>query len=130
MSFALPPYAAFLGLRAEGDLLVMPFAPALIGAPGRLHGGAIAGVLEIAALRAVLARLPDGATAKPINVTVDYLREGKPQDSFVRAHVLRLGRRVANVRADLFQDDPDRLVASARMNILLRQPVEVAGPRG
>ena len=124
MSRELPPYAAFLGLRAEGDLLVMPFAPALIGAPGRLHGGAIAGMLEIAALSVVLARLPEGATAKPISVTVDYLREGRPQDSFARAHVLRLGRRVANVRADLFQDDPDRLVASARLNILVRQPVE------
>lgn len=120
----MPPYAAFLGLRAEGDLLVMPFAPALIGAPGRLHGGAIAGMLEIAALRVVLARLPEGATAKPISVTVDFLREGQPQDSFARAHVLRLGRRVANVRAELFQDDPDRLVATARLNILVRQPVE------
>jgi uncharacterized protein (TIGR00369 family) len=122
MTPKLPPYAAFLGLRADGDLLVMPFASSLIGAPGRLHGGAIAGLLEIAALRAVLARLPEGATAKPISVTVDYLREGRMIDSFARAHVLRLGRRVANVRADLFQDDPDRLVASARLNILLRQP--------
>jgi uncharacterized protein (TIGR00369 family) len=122
MTPKLPPYAAFLDLRADSDLLVMPFTSSLIGAPGRLHGGAIAGLLEIAALRAVLARLPEGATAKPISVTVDYLREGRMIDSFARAHVLRLGRRVANVRADLFQDDPDRLVASARLNILLRQP--------
>jgi uncharacterized protein (TIGR00369 family) len=126
MSFTFPPYAALLGLHAEADQLVMPFATALIGAPGRLHGGTIAGLLELAALRAVLAELEDGVTAKPVNVTVDYLREGRPEDTRAAATILRLGRRIANVRAEAWQAARDRPIAAARLNILLQRPVPVA----
>ncbi|MFQ3664973.1 MAG: PaaI family thioesterase [Sphingomonadaceae bacterium] len=116
----LPPYAETLGLVAgAGDTLVMPFAPDLIGAPERLHGGTIAGLLEIVSLRAVLAAAPPGTRPKPINVTVDYLRAGLMQDTHARATIVRLGRRVANVRAECWQEGPDRPIAAARMNILL-----------
>lgn len=119
----LPPYAATLGLVPGPDGgFTMPFAPSLIGAPARLHGGALAGLLELVALRTVLASLEPGATAKPINVTVDYLREGQMKDTHARATITRLGRRVANVRAEAWQDSPDRLVVAARLNILLDRP--------
>lgn len=119
----LPPYAATLGIVPNPDgSLTMPFAPSLIGAPGRIHGGALAGLLELAALRAVLEALEPGATAKPINVTVDYLREGRMEDTHARATITRLGRRVANVRAEAWQDSPDRLVVAARLNILVDRP--------
>jgi uncharacterized protein (TIGR00369 family) len=120
---ALPPYAATLGLVDMPDGgLTMPFSPALIGAPGRLHGGALAGLLELVALRTVLAALEPGATAKPINVTVDYLREGRMEDTHAKATITRLGRRVANVRAEAWQESPQRLVVAARLNILLDRP--------
>lgn len=123
MALALPPYAETLGLVANTDgSLTMSFAPSLIGAPGRLHGGALAGLLELAALRAVLAALEPGATAKPINVTVDYLREGRMEDTHARATITRLGRRVANVRAEAWQESPERLIVAARLNILLERP--------
>jgi uncharacterized protein (TIGR00369 family) len=119
----LPPYAATLGLVANPDgSLTMPFAPPLIGAPGRLHGGALAGLLELAALRTVLDVLEPGATAKPINVTVDYLREGRMEDTHAQASITRLGRRVANVRAEAWQESRERLVVTARLNILLDRP--------
>ena len=46
----LPPYARFLGIdtlrSGEGETLyVMPFADVVLGRPGYLHGGAIAGLL-------------------------------------------------------------------------------------
>ena len=43
----LPPYARLLGLRREGKALVMPFQYLLIGSPGRLHGGTVAGRMLI-----------------------------------------------------------------------------------
>ena len=54
----LPPYARFLGIRTErseaGELLfVMPFGDVVLGRPGYLHGGAIAGLLEFAAFGAL-----------------------------------------------------------------------------
>ena len=86
----LPPYAELLGLGTRrtdaGELLwVMPFREQVVGRPGYLHGGAIAGLLEFAALGTLHEALGDEneVTVKPINVTVDFMRGGK----IGRAHV-------------------------------------------
>ncbi len=116
----LPPYARLLGLERAGDVWRMPFGPHLIGAPGRLHGGAVAGLMEIAANMTAREALADAAArVKPINVTVDYLRQGAPADSFAEAAILRMGRRVANVRVEAWQEDPARPIAAARLNLLI-----------
>src|SRR3954447_20947175 len=122
----LPPYAALLGLRTErgedGELLwVMPFREEVVGRPGFLHGGAIAGLLEFAALGAVYDALETGATAKPINVSVDFLRGGLDHDTWAAAIVTRLGKRVANVEAHAWQQDRARPIAGARMNLMVRR---------
>ena len=59
---------------------------------------------------------------KTINITVEYLRSGKPQDTFARAVFTKHGRRVANVRAYAWQDDPTKPVAAANAHFLLVQP--------
>jgi uncharacterized protein (TIGR00369 family) len=116
----LPPYATMLGLRLDKEAVVMPFGAHLIGSPGRLHGGSVAGLMEIAGNLAVRAALGDAeAELKPINVTVDYLREGAPEDTHAQAFLMRIGRRVANVRIEAWQSDRARLIAAARMNILI-----------
>jgi uncharacterized protein (TIGR00369 family) len=116
----LPPYAAMLGLVREGRVVRMPFGVHLIGSPGRLHGGAVAGLMEIAASVAVRDALGDDpAQMKPVNVTVDYLREGGPEDCLAEAIIMRMGRRVANVRVEAWQGDRGRLIAAARMNMLI-----------
>jgi uncharacterized protein (TIGR00369 family) len=122
----LPPYADLLGLstvRRDGELLwVMPFREEVVGRPGYLHGGAIAGLLEFAALGAVYEALGDaeGRTVKPINVTVDFMRGGTVKNTFASGEVTRLGRRVANVLARAWQDDRGKPIASAQMNVLIR----------
>lgn len=122
------PYADLLGLRyrhdRDGLILVMPFDASLVGSPvpPRLHGGTIAGLLEIAALSTLLTALPADEPLpglKPINVTVDYLREGRTQDTFAGAAITRLGRRIANLRVEAWQDDRTKPIAGAHMNILL-----------
>lgn len=124
---ALPPYAELLGLRAEraedGALFwVMPFREQVVGRPGYLHGGAIAGLLEFAALGALYDALDDpSASVKPINVTVDFMRGGLDHDTFAGAIITRLGARVANVEAHCWQRDPAKPIASARMNLLIRR---------
>jgi uncharacterized protein (TIGR00369 family) len=126
METDLPPYAALLGLRTErpdGELLwVMPFSDAVLGRPGFLHGGAIAGLLEFAALGAVHDRLAgEKVSLKPINVTVNFMRGGVEHDTFAAAVISRLGKRVANVEAFAWQRERDKPIASARMNLLLRR---------
>src|SRR3712207_230977 len=97
----LPPHAQILGLRiddSEGECrLVMPFSEDVVGRPGFLHGGAIAGLLEFAAFTTLARAIGDSAVGmKPITVTVDYMRGGTAHDTFAAAHIQRLGSRMAN----------------------------------
>jgi uncharacterized protein (TIGR00369 family) len=126
----LPPYAELLGLRAErrdGELLwIMPFADVVVGRPGFLHGGAIAGLLEFAALGTVREALEEGVSVKPVNISVDFLRGGKDRETYAAAIVTRLGKRVANVEAHAWQQDRAAPIATARMNLVVRRSVEAA----
>jgi uncharacterized protein (TIGR00369 family) len=122
----LPPYAELLGLRTErgpdGELLwVMPFREEVVGRPGFLHGGAIAGLLEFAALGTLYEALGPGSTARPINVSVDFMRAGTDHDTVAAAVVTRLGKRVANVEAHAWQQERAKPIAAARMNLLVRR---------
>ena len=125
----LPPYAVLLGLRAEhqGDarVFVMPFHADVVGRPGFLHGGAIAGLLEFAAFDALSAAIDDPAVVmKPVTVTVDYMRGGSEAlgDTFAEAIIERLGNRIANVEAFAWQADRLKPIAAARINFLLERP--------
>lgn len=124
----LAPYAEFLGIRVEAGeggppLFVMPFADVVLGRPGYLHGGAIAGLLEFAAFGALYEALGDEKVqAKPVNVTVQFLRGGVQHETFATAVVTRLGKRVANVEAHAWQRDRAKPIAAAQMNLLLRRP--------
>lgn len=125
----LPPYATAMGMRIDtvGDdgipVLALDWSDRAEGRPGYLHGGAIGGLLEMAAYAALHASL--GAEdaqvrIKPVNVSIEYLRAGLPQPIRAVGQVLRAGRRVANVRAEAWQDDPDKPVASCWVNFLLK----------
>ena len=129
---ALPPYARFLGISTrrsdEGGLeFVMPFADVVLGRPGYVHGGALAGLLEFAAFGALFEALgaredgADAVTVKPINVTVQYMRGAARHDTIASAAVTRLGKRIANVEAHAWQLDRAKPVAAAQLNVLLRR---------
>ena len=123
----LPPYARLLNLRIEesdhGPLVVMPFHEDIVGRPGFLHGGAIAGLLEFAAFTALARELDDERVVmKPITVTVDYMRGGSDHETYASAIVERLGARIANVEAFAWQKERSSPIASARLNFLLARP--------
>ena len=126
MSVELTAYARALGIAvtdATGAPAVsLDFSHDLEGRPGAWHGGAIGGLLETAgyaALRAELAARGRDPLLKPINITVEYLSAGRPQLAHARGRIVRLGRRNANVAVEAWQDDPNRPIASAVMNILM-----------
>ena len=97
----------------------MPFADGLLGRPGFLHGGAIAGLLENTAWVTVLEALPDDARIKPISVTVDFLRGGAMVETHAEAEIVRLGRRIANVIVTAWQDDRSRPIATANLKMMI-----------
>jgi uncharacterized protein (TIGR00369 family) len=115
------PYAATLGLTRDGLRVSMPFADGLLGRPGFLHGGAIAGLLENTAWVTVLAALPDDAKIKPISVTVDFLRGGAMVETFAEAQIVRLGRRIANVLVTAWQDDRAKPIATANLKMMIER---------
>ena len=125
----LPPYARLLGLRADvrngAEIFVMPFSADVVGRPGFLHGGAIAGLLEFAAFEALAAAIDDPTVVmKPVTVTIDYMRGGSEGlgDTFADAIIERLGNRIANVEALAWQADKTKPIAAARINFLLERP--------
>ena len=99
------PFAQTLGMRCEvlGDEMtaILPFQEKLIGnvAIRALHGGAIASFLELTAMLQVFLVSDMPRPPRPINLTIDYLRQGHAKDLYARAYVLKMGRRMASVRA-------------------------------
>lgn len=123
----LPPYAQLLRLRIDESSdecrMVMPFHDDVVGRPGFLHGGAIAGLLEFAAFTTLARAIGDPAVAmKPIALTVDYMRGGANRDTFASAEIQRLGNRIANVEAVAWQAERSVPIATARLNFLLERP--------
>ena len=127
------PYNRLIGVRFDrlGDELTarMPYREVLIGNPflPAIHGGVTGAFLEITALMQlawdqVWALMDQGGEAavavlnghfppipKTIDITIDYLRSGRPRETFARAGVQKLGRRVANLHVE-----PGRTRAQSR----------------
>ena len=120
------PYARELRLTHRHDgqrrIVTMPFFDGVLGRPGFLHGGAIAGLLEYAAWTTVLDAIEaEPARIKPINITVDFMRGGQLIDSHASAVIVRLGRRIANVVATAWQDDAAKPIATANLKLMLER---------
>jgi len=128
---ALPPYAQALGIAIDHDedgnpVLFVDFSERMMGRPGFLHGGAMSGLMEmaaVAALRAELDRRGEAMQIKPVNIQVEFMRGGTEQRTFAMGKVTRAGRRVALVNAECWQDDPAKPIALAQMKFLLSPAV-------
>lgn len=126
---ALPPYALSMGMTVDriedgAPVMAFGFSERVLGRPGFVHGGAISGLLEMAAfgaLRAELARRGSGARFKPVNLSVEFMRGAGDVPTYALGRVIRAGRRIANLSAQAWQDDPAKPVASAWMNVLLAE---------
>lgn len=119
------PYVGFLGMKAElsGDEMtaILPFSQHLIGnmVLPALHGGVIGAFMEAAALAQLSVAQKSERVHKTIDVTIDYLRPGKPITTFARAHVLKIGRQIANVQVEAWQEARAKPVAALRGHFLL-----------
>ncbi len=122
------PYVDYLGIRAAGDteppLFRLPFQDKLIGNPQlpALHGGVIAGFAETAATLHLIRTLRGAKFPKSIDFSIDYLRSGRPVESFAGCEVVRVGSRVALVQVRCWQHQPDEPIAVARGHFLLTAP--------
>jgi uncharacterized protein (TIGR00369 family) len=119
------PYARYLGIQVDrkGNELttILPFKESLIGniSLPALHGGAIGAFLEITSVIQLLFDTSCERLPKTVDIAIDFLRSGKPVPTYGRAIVTRLGRRVANVRTEIWQEEKAKPVAIAHGHYLL-----------
>jgi len=122
---ALIPYCRWMGIsitHVAGELLgVLTYSDMLIGnaALPALHGGTLGALLESTAVFQLLWDAETVVLPKTIDFTVDYLRSGRPVDSWAKAILTRQGRRVANVRVEAWQEDRARPIAIAHGHFLI-----------
>jgi acyl-coenzyme A thioesterase PaaI-like protein len=109
-------YGRLMGIRvldAEGrEQLLLPFGQHLIGRPGYLHGGAIAGFLALACDLAVAseASSADPTTARCLTSTFQFLRSCEAQDLRAASSV-QLGRSISTVQATAWQETASKPIA-------------------
>ena len=126
MTTLFSPYAKTMGFEAKRDpqgrlIIAMPFGDGVRGRPGFIHGGALAGLLETVAYVTLSEALgeDDKPLLKPVNVTATYMRGAIEATTYARASIERLGKRIANIEAVAWQDDPEKPVAMAQINVML-----------
>lgn len=119
------PFSRFLNIRAEVDargvLAILPIRDELVGnvmLPA-LHGGAVASFLEVACLLQLAHETGTTAPARAIDISVEYLRPARREDTFARARIRRLGKRVAVVHAEAWQRDEDKPVCLLQSHLRL-----------
>lgn len=129
------PYCHFLGVETDlkGNELttILRFSDRLIGNPilPALHGGVVGAFLEITAVIQLMLETESEELPKPVDIGIDYLRSGRPVDTYARATVTKHGRRVCNVRAEAWQEDHARPIAALHGHFLVK-PIEPKSGRG
>jgi uncharacterized protein (TIGR00369 family) len=125
--FGLMPYASLIGIecsRQDDELLFrLPANKDNIGNPllPALHGGVIAGFMELAAAMHLLVATGSGSVPKIIDFSVDYLRAGYFRDTYAQCQVWRQGRRVANVAVTAWQSTSAEPIATARAHFKIEE---------
>jgi acyl-coenzyme A thioesterase PaaI-like protein len=119
------PYARFMGVRVElhGDEMtgVLPFSEHLIGnwlLPA-IHGGVIGAFMEMTALMQLSIAESLMRQPRPVDVSIDYLRSGRPLDTYARALIKKVGRRIANVQVEAWQETRSAPIAALHGHFLL-----------
>ena len=111
------PHTAALGISIESieddcAVLVMPFKPELATIGDLVHGGAIATLIDTAAMVAAWAsdEVPENPTGTTASLTVNFASGANGVDLRAEARALRRGRQLSSV--EVHATDPDgKLVA-------------------
>ena len=111
------PFLKLLGIEVESvgrgtATLLLPVREELSRNDGIIHGGAIASVIDSAFAFAIIPILAENERTVTVDLTIHYLRPLSGGDARTIARVVRAGRRVITVSAELF-DENEKLAATA-----------------
>lgn len=119
------PYLRFLGIGidlVDGELIgKMAYSSCLIGNTNlpALHGGTIGALLESTAIFQTIWEAETARVPKIVTITIDFLRSGRPVDTYASGVITKHGRRVVNVGVEAWQDDRSRPIARANAHFLI-----------
>ena len=121
---SLVPYARTIGIKMseETGCYLLPVKMSNVGNPTlpALHGGAVAGFMELSAMLYVLQQSESEKIPKVIDFAVDYVRAGKYLATHSRCKLVYLGRRMINVSVSAWQEDETAPIAMARAQFLIK----------
>jgi acyl-CoA thioesterase len=111
------PFLKLLGIEVESvgpgmSTLLLPVREELTRNDGIIHGGAVASVIDSAFAFAIIPLLAENERTVTVDLTIHYLRPLSGGAARTNARVVRAGRRVITVSAELF-DENDKLAATA-----------------
>lgn len=111
------PFAGLLGIKLESiepghAVLSMKIREEFKQNHGVVHGGAIASLIDSATAFAIIPLLAQNERTTTVDLTIHYLRPLLAGTVRASARVLRAGRRVVTVSAELF-DEQGKLAATA-----------------
>lgn len=111
------PFLKLLGIEVESvgpgiATLVVSVRPELMRNDNIVHGGVMASLIDSAFAFAIIPILDDGERTVTVDLTIHYLRPLSNGTAKAVARVVRAGRRVITVSAELF-DENDKLAATA-----------------
>jgi len=111
------PFAKLIGLELETierglAVMSLKIRADLKQNNGLVHGGAIASLVDTAMAFAIIPLLDEGERATTVDLTLNYLRPLTSGRARATARVLRTGRRVIAVSADV-SDELSNLTATA-----------------
>ncbi|HEX6046824.1 MAG TPA: PaaI family thioesterase [Pyrinomonadaceae bacterium] len=120
------PFAQLLGIRLESvvsgyAVLALPIREELKQNNAIVHGGAIASLIDSAMAFAIIPLLAEHERMTTVDLTIHYLRPLVEGDAKASARVVRAGRRVIVVSAEVL-DHEERLAATAVSTYLRLTP--------
>jgi uncharacterized protein (TIGR00369 family) len=103
-------------LDADGAELRMPFDPELATVGDTVHGGAIASLIDTAAVTAAWGddSPAQGLGGATVSMSVDYVAAARASDVVAHARVVRRGRSLCFVTVEALDDD-GRIVATGQV---------------
>jgi len=125
-NFDTDPWHVYLGIRLlshrenYGKLELNHTATTPQGIGGSVHGGALASLVDIAALAAIHGNIEEGAKpAGTADLNISYLRQTHGPRIVCEAQVIKRGRQLAVVEARIF-DDKERLCCLGKVTYAFR----------
>lgn len=111
------PFAKLIGIELEEvdagvATLALNIREELKQNNGVVHGGAVASLIDTATAFAIISILSPNERATTVDLTISYLRPLTTGRIRAKARVLRAGRRLIVVSAEVF-DDSETLTATA-----------------